>query len=427
MDWMKSKWLWAAGAVAVIVIAWVCMGQPAMAADLGGNCCADLEERIAELEATAAKKGNSKVSLRVYGRVDRMMSAWDDMDAKANLSINGTQVGAVAGTLLEGGSKIGHDNSNRQSFVGFAGKAKINSDLSAGFVIEIATSDYDLLFGESTNGIYVYKQYVFLKSEQAGSLTLGLASSATDGIDELSTVDIGAATRPLSFRPVVGPSGATELFDGSERNLIRYDSPALQGFQATASYSTADAGVAGADTDLWEVALRYAGEFGGFQVVGGLGYSDGEGTTKQTYMGAASVKHIASGIFVTGNYGHAEWDSPFAGSGEPEVDGYAVTAGIESKPVNLGKTVLYGEWGQLDGDWSIFSAPGVNFSLDAEATYYGGGIVQNIDAAAMQLFVSFRMYEAEADITGKMGVTSGKLHGEIDSWLVGGVGASIQF
>jgi hypothetical protein len=36
---------------------------PAIAADLGGNCCADLEERIAELESTTARKGNRKVSL----------------------------------------------------------------------------------------------------------------------------------------------------------------------------------------------------------------------------------------------------------------------------------------------------------------------------------------------------------------------------
>ncbi len=41
----------------------------ASAADLGGNCCADLEERIAELEATTARKGNRKVSLTVSGWV----------------------------------------------------------------------------------------------------------------------------------------------------------------------------------------------------------------------------------------------------------------------------------------------------------------------------------------------------------------------
>ena len=41
------------------------------AADLGGNCCADLEERIAELEATTARKGNRKMSLTVTGQVHR--------------------------------------------------------------------------------------------------------------------------------------------------------------------------------------------------------------------------------------------------------------------------------------------------------------------------------------------------------------------
>ena len=39
------------------------------AADLGGNCCADLEERIAELEATTGRKGNRTVSLTITGWV----------------------------------------------------------------------------------------------------------------------------------------------------------------------------------------------------------------------------------------------------------------------------------------------------------------------------------------------------------------------
>ena len=42
----------------------------AKAADLGGDCCADLEERVAELEATTARKGNRKVSLTVSGWVN---------------------------------------------------------------------------------------------------------------------------------------------------------------------------------------------------------------------------------------------------------------------------------------------------------------------------------------------------------------------
>jgi hypothetical protein len=37
--------------------------SPAKAADLGSDCCADLEERVAELEATTVRKGNKKVSV----------------------------------------------------------------------------------------------------------------------------------------------------------------------------------------------------------------------------------------------------------------------------------------------------------------------------------------------------------------------------
>ena len=34
--------------------------EPVKAADLGGDCCADLEERVAELEATTRPKGQQE-------------------------------------------------------------------------------------------------------------------------------------------------------------------------------------------------------------------------------------------------------------------------------------------------------------------------------------------------------------------------------
>ena len=52
----------------------------AQAADLGGNCCADLEERVAELEATTARKGNRRMSLTVSGQVTRSILYWNDGD-----------------------------------------------------------------------------------------------------------------------------------------------------------------------------------------------------------------------------------------------------------------------------------------------------------------------------------------------------------
>ena len=77
----------------------------AKAADLGGDCCADLEERVAELEATTARKGNRKVSLTVSGWVNEAIFGWDD----------GTEQNVYVGT-----------NALEQSRFRFTGSAKID-------------------------------------------------------------------------------------------------------------------------------------------------------------------------------------------------------------------------------------------------------------------------------------------------------------
>ena len=61
----------------------------AQAADLGGNCCADLEERVAELEATTARKGNRRMSLTVSGQVTRSILYWNDGDRLRHLRRSG--------------------------------------------------------------------------------------------------------------------------------------------------------------------------------------------------------------------------------------------------------------------------------------------------------------------------------------------------
>src|SRR4030081_222609 len=73
--------------LALIAAAGLFMGGVAMpsakAADLGGDCCADLEERVAELEGTTARKGNRKMSLTITGQVNRMIMAYDDGRTRA--------------------------------------------------------------------------------------------------------------------------------------------------------------------------------------------------------------------------------------------------------------------------------------------------------------------------------------------------------
>ncbi len=97
----------------------------ASAADLGGNCCADLEERIAELEATTARKGNRKVSLTISGWVGEQVMYWDD-GLEKNAYVTGL------GTTLATNVK-------------FTGQATIMPGYYAGYVIHSEMQDSDSL------------------------------------------------------------------------------------------------------------------------------------------------------------------------------------------------------------------------------------------------------------------------------------------
>ena len=107
-----------AGWATILVAGGIILGGSisAKAADLGGDCCADLEERVAELEATTARKGNKKVSLTVYGQVNEALMWWDD-GAEQNVY------------------QVTNDNSRTR--FGFKGSAKIAKDWKAGYVLEI--------------------------------------------------------------------------------------------------------------------------------------------------------------------------------------------------------------------------------------------------------------------------------------------------
>jgi hypothetical protein len=113
---LKSASRWALVAAAGIIVGGVAMPS-AKAADLGGDCCADLEERVAELEATTARKGNRKMSLTITGQVHRMVLFWND--------------GHSSDTYY------GIDNTNSSSRFSFTGTAKVTPRVSMGFDITI--------------------------------------------------------------------------------------------------------------------------------------------------------------------------------------------------------------------------------------------------------------------------------------------------
>jgi hypothetical protein len=424
--------------IGVAALAWggIAWYQEAHAADLGGNCCADLEERIAELEATTAKKGNRKVSLVVSGEINKTLRIIDTDPVTASLHINGTTVGS--GEIAPGfKSEDVVDGSASPSLVRFEGSAQFEKDWKAGYVLEIGVGGFD---DGGTNEIYINRSFVYLDGP-VGKLSLGHASQASDDIDKITLANTGVAVRPLSLRPITGPQEGEilDLFDGTRADLVRYDTRPIAGFIASASWAS---GNDNGDGDVWDVALRWAGEGQGFKVAAGAAYRHGivlnsgggsftldeDVLDVDVYSAALSVMHVQSGLFLTGNYGSLEGDVlkalPFAV--DLDGDGYALTGGLEQTFFALGRTTLFAEWGKTDVGLATTIPNFASIGADMEITYYGGGVVQAIDAAAMDIYATVRVYEIDAGLDVSNGVNSGGIDIETEA-VVGTVGGRVKF
>jgi len=370
---MKSKIL----ATALLALSCLFVSSiAAFAADLGGKaCCADIEERIAELEATAAKKGNRKVTLTISGQVNQQLLIIDTPD--------GTEKG-VAGNGLE------------QSRVRFIGEGRISPDLKAGYVLEVGI---DTLADAQTS---IRHGFVYLDSATAGRLSLGRTSQATDGIVEISVANTASVSKPFSLSglPIEFDLG----FDGSRRDVVRYDTPALMGVTLSAAW--ADGG------DQKDISARYAGELLTFKIAAGVGYREEANldyfgactpvppatncvnptrrAAPRFFGGSVSVMETTTGLFVTGAYGRkgnvslaALFDDTTVG--KATLDGYHVTGGIERNFTGYGKTTLMGEYG-------LYSGSG------AELMLYGLGAVQSFDAAALDIYAGWQHMDADEKV-----------------------------
>jgi predicted porin len=388
-------------------------GTKAFAADLGGDCCSDLEERVSELEATTARKGNRKMSVQLYGQVTTALMYWNNGGRSDMYQVDG---------------------STESSRFGLLGEAKVRPGLTAGFNIEIATqtaradrvtvSDDD--GGDPADGaVALRKAYWYLSDEKLGKVSVGRLSFATDGVTEidLSGTNIvsksavywgqriaihpvgGASTAGNDFRYYFGPSNGNYEFD--RNNGIRYDTPTYAGFQASAAWG---------EDDRWDIALRYAGEMHGFKLAAGIAYADdhdnkpgtalGTGTALNTVgdelpahtsarivSGSASAMHVATGLFVTAAAGQRTFDGWSGNSGVAALDFHEsfwlVRSGIAKNWFGIGNTAVYGSYAHF-----------VNANDNhAPATVWGVGVVQNIDAAAMELFLAYENHSADDPAT----------------------------
>ncbi|MFN0219916.1 MAG: hypothetical protein ACKVP4_14005 [Hyphomicrobium sp.] len=399
-------------ALTLPVLAFVGPGA-ARAADFGGDCCADLEERIAELEATTARKGNRKVSLTVAGQVNKTILFWDDENER-----NAYIVG----------------NKNDQTNISFTGEAKFAPSWTAGYDLTLRLRDdlSDDVDQDIDNGsgdtFQLWQSHWWIQSESYGKLSVGLASRVTDTAPENDLSETGVAgyagVQDIggAFGLRTSGGGTVDLawgdlgnhFNGDTANLVRYDTPEFAGFIASASWG---------EDDIWDVGIKYEGDVAGLKVAGTIAYTEINDTDgvfadveQSTVVGSLAILHEPSGLNALVAAGHREFDETAL-----DADGVDRTPedakfiygklGWLAKLNALGPTGFYGEYGWFKdyvtvgefGDLGgvveqLGGVAGTDRITGSEMKVWGLGVVQHIEAAEMQLYLGYRLHEAEFDL-----------------------------
>ncbi len=441
-------------------------GLSNLAAATEDTCCADLEQRIAELEGMVARRGNHAVSLTLTGLVNNAVLSWDDgAERNAYVVIN--------------------DNS--RSRFAFVGKAAINAMWEAGYAIDIgiraANSKLVNQIADGGVGSLLFTRFDlrssvwFLRNKRYGSVFVGTTFAATDRIANsnvtqtesfdqyaapenvgfgmfLRSTRDGRLTRSLlNWRRIVGAGGDQPGESQRGFSLLKYVSPTWKGFTAAADWVV---------TDFWDVAVRYRKEIAGFNVGAGIGYLQltpgsrtrsvcpvaflaftGEETACSQLRGSVSAKHLESGLFLnfgasrTGD-GIVSETTRYRDTGVDDVQTfYSGQAGIERKFNALGETTIYADLYRYSGGASTPLPVGPGDALNptgvgswsvwqSSVNVWGGGIAQGIDSAAMIFYLTYR--HVSGDLTLRQlenGVASGPIAGtpidDLDLVLSGAV------
>jgi hypothetical protein len=395
----------------------------AQAADLGGDCCADLEERIAELEATTARKGNRKVNLTVYGQVNEAVLFWDD----------GFEQNAYVVT-----------NDASRSRFGFKGDAKIADGWKAKFKIEVGVrSASSKRFNQEDTvedqGFDLRHSWWAIESKKYGTVHVGHAPTAMEEATEANVAGTGSVGKysdiedsglGLHLMDTSGNSSGVQWRrlikhtgdppgEGERREAVWYVSPTFAGFWVEAGW--------GGD-DFWDVGVRFEEKVGVFEIEARVAYGEvtmedsGDNTTFacvaetdhekcRSLGGSISAMHEPSGIYASFAAGWFEDENildnaVFAGADDTSTF-WALEAGIQQKWFPVGKTTLFGQYYDYEGganarqDFGASAFTGLAatsqiFSSDVEM--WGLGAMQELKSAGMNLYVLYRHYEADVTL-----------------------------
>jgi predicted porin len=397
------------------------MSDRAKATNFVGDCCADLEERVAELEAVTARKGNKAVSITLYGHVNRAALFWDD--------------GAEANTYIV-------DNNYESSRFGLRGSASTGvGDWRGGYRLEIEPTgansarlnQFDDNNADDLNGpLFMRQSYLFMSSRTYGEARLGLTETPIDYVTKDTNVTDLEDTmhgdnrmmqnfflRPAGFNTAEGLStlrwqnisrcytSSNAFVCSTRRNGAAYWSPTFAGFRASIGWY---------EDDIWGAAIRYRKAWGeNWEVGAGFGYEDfrderlqngggGRATGPdpppssklsffkrdiQDYGGSVSIKHKPSGLFVYAATMFSDQNDSntidagfYTGTSAPLMNSWDINFGIQRRIgflSSLGETSFWGGHTEIqDGIGAGSNGNGGNLGQIPANRFLAAGTFANV-------------------------------------------------
>jgi hypothetical protein len=294
------------------------------------------------------------------------------------------------------------DNANSVNRVGLLAERPLSEDVLATARIEVGYGPYSSFFISQIdddpdwefNEDNIRHIDLNLRHETYGALSLGQGGMATNGatlidfsgtnVVAYSSVADSAGGQFLRYSdPTVPIANAPQIraayqgFDGPRRVRVRYDTPTVMGFHASAAYGrnilTTDSSQH--DEDLFDLALTYGGQLGDFQVGAAAGYF-WDRFDREILSGSAAVIHQPTGVNLS--FAAGELDT-----GSRTADYWWTKAGLRRDLFAIGDTAVSVDY-YSGRDMTVAGA-------DSESV--GLALVQTIDSVNTELWLSWRLYD----------------------------------
>lgn len=430
-------------------------------------CCADLEARISELEATAVRKGNRAVDVKIGGYLNEALMQWDDGFERNLYFVT---------------------NETERSRIKFELEVKLSSKLTVGGLLELGLhinpeNKLDQIVAHSLVSRLPDTRYSYwyVKHEDLGRLDIGRTRTATYHIGDMMDTQtwyfakfgigtwIGmngtgfflrkrdgtllSGANALRWGDIDAHAAAASPGQGERAQAVYYETPDIGGFTASAAYS---------GTGIADVALRYTGEIGDFKLLAGIGYGEYStidarrcavlGSSKsircRDLAMSATLMHVPTGLYVYGAYG-AQWDlnAPilFQAPVNDLSQSYYVQAGIERKIFAQGKTTIFAEFEHDEVGAGVDAANGgildttalgptpllpgntsYNRMAGSEINTWGLGIGQSLLDEAVLFYISGRLFSPDV-YTSATGIEAGATKTELEDFVMVVGGTKITF